>query len=116
MGDGDTGISRGCNSRGHTRHHLHGNAPRREVGSLFSTATKQKGIPSLEAHDAGMALSELHQHSIRARLGNRMMTATFAHEVTLTAFGHQIEHLLRHQRVVDQSVAASQEPMGLAGE
>ena len=63
----------------------------------------------------GMALSELHQHSIRARLGNRMMTATFAHEVTLTAFWHQIEHLLRHQRVVDQSVAASQQPMGLAG-
>ena len=33
------------------------------------------------------------------------MTATFAHEVTLTAFWHQIEHLLRHQRVVDQCVA-----------
>lgn len=86
------------------------------MSSFFSTATKQKRVPSLETHHTGMALSKLHQHRIRARLGHRMVTATLAHEMTLTAFWHQIEHLFRHQRVVDQGVAAFQQPMGLQGE
>ena len=86
------------------------------MGRLLAAAAKQKGITALKPHDQAMAAGQFHQHRVGAWLRHGMVTTALADKVELAALGHQIQKGLRHQGVVDESIALPQQPVGLEGE
>ena len=116
MGHGNTDIGGGCNPGGHARHHLHGDAPFGQVGGFFSSSTEQKGVTTLQAHHHSMVLGHLHQHSIGAGLGNRVMAAALADKTPHTSIGYKIQNLPRDKRVVNERIAMAKETLSLDGE
>ena len=116
MGDGNARIGGCSNAGGHTRHHLHRNAAICQVGSLLPTSTEQERVPSLQSDHNSVPLGHVHQHRIGAGLRNRVMTPSFADEMTLAARGHEIQHLLGHQRVIDERITFAEKALSLDGE
>ena len=116
VGHRNAGVGRRRDARRHAGHHLHRDAPGRQMGRLLAAPAKQKGIAALEPHDQTAAAGQLHQHRIGTGLGHRMVAAALAHEAALTARRHQIQQGLGHQGVVDEGIALLQEAMGLEGE
>tara|TARA_B100001287_G_scaffold231463_1_gene202297 strand:- start:23 stop:379 length:357 start_codon:yes stop_codon:yes gene_type:complete len=116
VGDRNTCISESCNSSSDSRHDLNGNAVLHKMGSLLTTATKQKGISAFETNNATVASSQLHKHRIGARLRNGMMTTAFTNEMKLTTHWNQIKNLAGYQGVVNKSIALTQKAVGPHGE
>ena len=116
MGDGNSGVGRGSNASGDTRHHLNRNVSLRQVSGFFPSTAKQEGITPLQAHHGAVLLGHFHEHCIGAGLGHRMMSATLADKTAFAGCRHKIQHFLGHQRVVHQGIALAQQPMRLQRE
>ena len=108
MGDGNTRIGRCCNPSGHARHDLHPHAMFDEMRRFLATPTEEERVPTFEANHTGVTCRQLHQHGIRTRLRDGVVTPPLPHEVTFTVFWHKIQNLPWHERVVHQRITGLQ--------